>query len=77
MKYWERWYSWIIYSSIEAMKGAARMMKVHLGSMMNYFIHRITNERAGGINAMIALIERVAFGYMNRKHLKKCNTLHV
>ena len=70
MKYWERWYSWIIHSSIDAMKDAARMMKVHLGSIMNYFTHRITNARSEGINSRIALIERMAFGYRNRNHLK-------
>jgi transposase len=70
MKYWERWYSWIIHSSIDAMKDAARMMKVHPGSIMNYFIHRITNARSEGINSRIALIERMAFGYRNRGHLK-------
>ena len=46
------------------------MMKAHLKSIMNYFIHRITNARAGGINLKIALIEKMAFGYRNRGHLK-------
>ena len=70
LKYWESWYSWVIHSSVDAMKDVARMMKVHLTSIMNYFIHRITNARAEGINSKIALIEKMAYGYRNKEHLK-------
>ncbi len=46
------------------------MMRVHITSIMNYFTSRITNARAEGINSRIALIEKMAFGYRNRNHLK-------
>ncbi len=69
-KYWESWYSWVIHSSVDAMKDVARLMKVHLERILNYFTHRITNARAEGINSKIALIEKMAFGYRNREHLK-------
>ncbi len=69
-KYWESWCSWVIHSSIDAMKDIARLMKIHLGMILNYFIHRITNIRAEGINSRIALIEKIAFGYRNKEHLK-------
>ncbi len=52
------------------MKDVARLMKVHLERILNYFTHRITNARAEGINSKIALIEKMAFGYRNREHLK-------
>jgi len=55
---------------VDAMKDAARMMKVHIGNIMNYFAHHITNARAEGNNSKIALIEKMAFGYRNREHLK-------
>ena len=70
MKYWNSWYSWVIHSSIDAMKDVARMMKVHLDRIMNYFTHHITNARAEGINSKIALIEKMAYGYRNKEHLK-------
>ena len=70
MKYWNSWYSWVIHSSIEAMKDVARMMKVHLEKIMNYFVHKITNARAEGINSKISLIEKMAYGFRNREHLK-------
>jgi transposase len=69
-KYWESWYSWVVHSSIDAMKDVARMMKVHIDSILNYFTHRITNARAEGINSKIALIEKMAYGYRNKEHLK-------
>ena len=69
-RYWNNWYSWVIHSSVSAMKDVARMMKVHLGRILNYFIHRITNARAEGINSKIALIEKMAYGYRNQEHLK-------
>jgi transposase len=70
MKYWNSWYSWVIHSSIDAMRDAARMMKVHLDRILNYFTHHITNARAEGINSKIALIEKMAYGYRNKDHLK-------
>ncbi len=69
-KYRRIWYNWIIHSSIDAMKDAARMMKVHIDRILNYFTHRITNARAEGINSKIALIEKMAYGYRNKEHLK-------
>ena len=69
-KYWESWYSWVIHSSVDAMKDVARLMKVHLERILNYFTHRITNARAEGINSKIALIEKMAYGYRNQEHLK-------
>ena len=70
MKYWNSWYSWVMHSTIDAMKDIARMMKVHLEKIMNYFVHRITNARAEGINSKIALIEKMAYGFRNKEHLK-------
>ncbi len=69
-RYWNNWYSWVIHSSIDAMKDVARMMKTHIDRILNYFTHRITNARAEGINSKIALIEKMAYGYRNKEHLK-------
>ena len=44
------------------MKDIARMMKVHLDKILNYFIHRITNGKAESINSKIALIEKMTYG---------------
>lgn len=52
------------------MKDFASTMKVHLASIMNYLIHRITNARAEGMNSKIALIEKMVFRYRNRDILE-------
>ena len=67
--YWNRWYSWIVHSSMDAMKKVARMMRMHIDKILNYFTHRITNAKAEGINSKIALIEKMAYGFRNRRHL--------
>ena len=54
MKYWNSWYSWVMHSTIDSMKHIARIMKVHLEEIMNYFVHRISNARAEGINSKMA-----------------------
>ena len=67
--YWNRWYSWLIHSSIDAMKLVARM-RMHKDKILNYFTHRITNARAERINSKIALIEKMTYGFRNWSHLK-------
>ena len=46
------------------------MMKLHIEKIMNYFIHSSTSARAEGINSKIALIEKMAYGFRNKEHLK-------
>ncbi|EQB66361.1 MAG: hypothetical protein AMDU2_EPLC00007G0002 [Thermoplasmatales archaeon E-plasma] len=66
-----------MHSTIDAMKDTARMMKLHIEKIMNYFIHRITSARAEGINSKIALIEKMAYGYRNKEHLEDCHIFQV
>ena len=64
------WYSCVMHSTIDAMKDIARMMRVRLEKIMNYLVHRITDARAEGINSKIRLIEKMAYGFRNKGHLK-------
>ncbi len=41
------------------MNDVARMIKSHLGKILNYFIYIITNARVDGINSKIALIHEM------------------
>ncbi len=59
-----------MHSTIDAIKDIARMMKAHLEKIMNYFVHRIINARAEGINSKIALIEKMVYGFRNKEPLK-------
>ena len=62
------------------MKIVAKMMRMHIDKILNYFTHRITNAKPEGINSKIALIEKMAYGFRSRGYLKtaiyfKCGNL--
>ena len=59
-----------MHSTIDAIKDIARMMKVHMKKIMNYFVHRIISATAEGIDSKIALIEKMAYRFRNKEHLK-------
>ena len=44
--YWNRWYSWLIHSSIDAMKVVERIILIHMVKIANYFTYKITNAKA-------------------------------
>jgi len=74
-------YRWVIHSSIDAVKNVARRVSLY-GHAMNYFNHKITNARAEGINSKIALIQKMAFSYRNKEHLRtaiyfRCGSLQL
>ena len=60
--YWNWWYSWLIRSSIDAMKGVARM-RMHKDKILNCLARRITAAKAERINSRIALIEKMTYGF--------------
>ena len=39
-------YSWIIHSSIDAMKVVERIILIHMVKIANYFTYKITNAKA-------------------------------
>ncbi|MHB1889021.1 MAG: transposase [Thermoplasmataceae archaeon] len=70
-----------MHSFVDDMKDIARMMKVHIDCILNYFTDRTTNAKIEGINSKFALIEKITFAYRNKRHLKTaihlwCGDLH-
>lgn len=61
--YFERWYSWAIRSRLEPVKKVARMLKKHLGGLLSYFRHPITNAITEGFNSRIQSIKSAARGF--------------
>ena len=45
------------------MKTVAKMMRMRIDKILNYFTHWITNAKAEGINSKIALIEKNGLGF--------------
>jgi len=57
------------------MKDVARMMKVHLYRILNYFTHRITNARTEGINSKKALNTEDGIWIQEQGAPEDCNIL--
>lgn len=73
---WGKWYGWAIRSQLEPVKKVARSIKAHLGGVLTYFTHRITNALAEGTNSKIEAIKNSARGYRNWDNLKTAILFH-
>ena len=73
---WRRWDAWAMRSRLEPVKRVARMVKRHLGGILNYYVHRVTNALAESTNGTIEWIKRTARGYRNRENFKTAILFH-
>lgn len=55
----------------------AWMIKRHIGNVMTYFKHRITNAMSEGLNSTIQEIKHSARGFRNREHFKTAIYFHL
>jgi len=69
-KHWKRWYFWATHSRLKPVIDKARMIHRHLGNVMTYFRHRITNAMSEGLNSTLQEIKHAARGFRNREHFK-------
>ena len=75
-KYFKRWYFWATHSRLKPVIQAAKTLKRHLGNILTYFKHRITNAFTEGINSKIQTIKQNACGFRNREHYRKAILFH-
>ena len=75
-KYFKRWYFWATHSRLVPIKKAAQTLKDHIGNIVTYARHRITNALAEGINTKIEKIKRMACGFRNRTHYRMAIYFH-
>jgi transposase len=61
--FFHRWYGWAIRSRLEPIKKVARMLKGHLGGILSYFRHHVTNAITEGFNSRIQSIKSSARGF--------------
>jgi len=76
LRHWRRWYFWATHSRLQPVLKVAAMLKTHLENVLTYFAHRITNAASEGLNSKIATIQKMAYGYRNREHLKAAIYFH-
>lgn len=63
LRHFNKWYSWAIRSRLKPIKKVAKMLKRHLGNMLNYFDHPITNAASEGMNSRIQTVKSNARGF--------------
>ena len=69
-RYFKKWYGWAIRSRLEPVKKVARMCQAHLGNILTFFVHRLTNGPIEGLNNKIQGLIKKAFGYRNKERFK-------
>ena len=75
-KYWKCWYFWATHSRLKPVIDKARMIQRHLGNVLTYFKHRITNAMSEGLNSTIQEIKHSARGFRNRENFKTSIYFH-
>ena len=75
-KFFDRWYFWATHSRLKPMIEAARTLKRHLGNILTYFKHRISNSAAEGLNGKIQSIKADAHGFRNFENFRTAILFH-
>ena len=76
-RYFGRWYGWAIRSRLEPVKKVARMCKAHVGNILTFFVHRLTNGPIEGLNNKIQGLIKKAFGYRSKERFKNDIFFHL
>ena len=70
LKFFKRWYFWATHSRLEPMIKAAYTLKNHIGNIVTYAKHHITNALGESLNGKIEKVKRMACGFRNRAHYR-------
>ena len=62
-RFFKQWKASAMRSKLEPIKKVARMLSDHIGGLLNYFEHRITNALSEGFNSSIQAIKTAARGF--------------
>jgi transposase len=76
-RYFKQWYGWAIRSRLEPVKKVARMCKAHVGNILTFFVHRLTNGPIEGLNNKIQGLIKKAFGYRSKERFKNDIFFHL
>ena len=58
LRHWKRWYFRATHSRLKPVVRAARTIHWHLGNVLTYFDHRITNAMSAGLNSQIEAMKK-------------------
>jgi len=62
-RFFQQWYRSVMGSRLPALKKVAKTLKAHLGGLLTYFKHRITNALTEGFNSKIQALKCDARGF--------------
>jgi transposase len=69
-RFFKDWFGWISRSRLKPMIAVARMLKRHLGNLLTYLKHHITNAVTEGLNSKIQSLKSAARGFRNFKNYR-------
>lgn len=75
-KLFDRWYFWATHSHLKPMIEVAKTLKRHLGYILTYFRHRITNSAEEGLNGKIQSLKADAHGFRNFENFRIAILFH-
>lgn len=75
-KFWKRWYFWATHSRLAPIREAARTLWRHIGNILTYFKHPVTNAMSEGLNSKIQTIKQMVCGFRNTEHFKTAIYFH-
>jgi len=62
-RHWKRWYYWATHSQLAPVVKAAQTVQRHLGNVLTYFDHRLTNAASEGLNGQIEAIKKTLVAF--------------
>ena len=68
--FFKAWFGWVSRSRLEPMVEVAQMLKRHLGNLLTYLEHRITNAVTEGLNSKIQSLKAAARGFRNFRNYR-------
>ena len=75
-KFFDKWFGWAKRCQLSPVKKVADMIKSHVGNVLSYCRHRITNGVAEGLNSKIMSIKRKCCGFRNVENFKTAIYFH-
>lgn len=76
LRFFDRWYFWATHSRLAPMIDVAKTFKRHVGGLLAYIIHPITNAVTEGLNSKIQIIKANARGFRNFAHYRIAILFH-
>jgi transposase len=74
---WRAWIRKAMWSRLEPVKKAARMIRDHLYGILNAMASRTTNAGSESVNAKVQRVKRNACGFRNRERFKNAIMFHL